>query len=214
MRLLFSCILILTAAAAAAVEIDIRFLDLAEESSSEMISDMIDLDLYPVGMEQADGSTYMMMFSGSEDMEVEDWKISAFPHDEINQGLSTLMEEGWMPVGFDMQNSLAMFLLLKIDADISSWGIIDVGIESEDLAGNFQRLFEQDMRPMDISVLDGRIYILAVESPMVVPGEGLIQSLPLDTEQTQAEILRRSEQGFIPWGLGLHNDSVLMLFLQ
>ncbi|GAB6090197.1 hypothetical protein [Spirochaeta dissipatitropha] len=192
----------------------ILFVDLAQEDGKAVIDQQIEKGLVPIGIEQADGTVYMLLFSSREQVGTDRYEIAVYPHNEVQQRLSARLQNGWTPVGFDMQENAAVFLYLEQESYTSRMNVVDIAIDPDALNENFSALFNQGFRPMDISIYNDRVYILSLDSALVTSRQGLIQAFPIDPELSGQGIQQTVDQGFTPWGLAIHRDEIFMLFLD
>lgn len=188
--------------------------DLAAEDGKAVIDRQVEQGLVPTGIEQVDGTIYMLLFSSREQVSTDTYEIAVYAHSEVQRGLAERLQSGWTPVGFDMQQDVAVFLFLEQESYTNRMNVVDIAIDPDALNENFTNLFRQGFRPMDISIYNNRVYILSLDSALISSRTGIIQSFSIDPELSAQGIQRTVNQGFVPWGLAIHEDEIFMLFLD
>ena len=147
-------------------------------------------------------------------LQAAEWNVTGYANTESAQkGLEQLIEQGEMPVGFDIDPEGTNFVL-SVSSDLRAGGVEIVRYEVEDaLGGYIQYTIEQGWMPFGLARTGQVMSILWVEIPLEVEEWRLAESA-LDINARAATINQFAEEGYSLWDVSAESDRMTYLFLK
>ena len=151
-----------------------------------------------------------------ESVSVPIWDILVQSNDdaEFLDQVRERLESGMLPVGLHLEAGLPPFVLygINLGADVESVALHR--FEDPDTTPQDLTAFIADgWLPMAISTPGGDLIALMVRSNIEVRDWGMA-FVPFDQQSIQAEINRRSDEGFSLWAISNWEDQAWLLFIQ
>lgn len=145
------------------------------------------------------------------------WRLVVFPPGELDgaaSDISGIIEEGFMPVGLEIEPSSETTLLFVQagDAEVQGWAITDY-LDWNQLEAEITATIRQGFVPMDISRYGDALGVLWVRMDLPIAGWRIHAAE--NTAAERADTLNRfQEQGFSLWGVSLYQDLLWYLFIR
>jgi len=144
------------------------------------------------------------------------WLLGRHPlDDQLEPTISGNIENGYVPVGLDMQaGDVAVLYLLTDDIEFERWTIQRVD-DAREIDATVTAWLQEGWMPLDLSLVPGGVAFLFVETAHEIDS-WRIEVVPAETETVEAMYGEYQANGYVPYGLAAdpEREQFWILFLR
>ena len=145
------------------------------------------------------------------------WRLVRHPFDFDKAGteISALCNEGYLPVGMEIDEGRSIFIFYVEDESMpfNEWTIHQFNDLSK-LETEFTSRLKDGWVPMDISKTPLAFYTFFVKTDIVKIGGWRLATSGLENDQIEERINEFASQGFSPWGLSISQGLIWHLLIN
>jgi hypothetical protein len=183
----------------------------AESQIDAMCSD----GFLPVGMEVDEGRAISVIYAENADIPFTVWLLHHITDPgALEEQLSRLMLDGWLPMGFSRSGSGLYFLLVKADVEISSWRIATSSPLASDIEETLETYTDQGFVPYGVSLFEDLVWLLFLKTERDEPRDVSLAMYENEEQAITDGLYWATVQGKMPWGLMVQNERVSILYLH
>ena len=143
-------------------------------------------------------------------------KIVAHPFDldKAKEEISASCAEGYLPVGLEVIDGVAIHVLYVKDDRLpfKEWFLYQL-TDPENLEGAVSYIIKNGWVPLDLAKTGVRLYLMFVRADVEVKAWRITRGEP-DIDSIKAKGAYFEQEGFYPWGLSIDEDSAWHLLLK
>ena len=189
------------------------------DSAQGEISETIENGYIPAGMEVDPSGQITVMYLASFDVIPERWILETYEPEQVNDGITERLLQGWNPLGFSVLDGTLSVMYGSGGQDVSAWRIHESELDPSQLSGTIERYQNDGFALVDLSVdpADDVVWYLFVEQEGRSGGPGsqfFINAYPIG-EDTAAGITRDFTEGRgVPFAYAAGSAVALTVFVD
>jgi len=185
------------------------------EEAKSQIDAMCNDGFLPVGVEVDEGRAINVIYAEREDIPFSAWLLHHITDFAVmEEQLSRLMLDGWLPMGLSRSGSGLYLLLLKADIEISSWRITTSTPLASAIEEALKAYTEQGFTPHGISLYEDRVWFLFLKTERDERRNVSVVMYENEEKALTDGLYWATAQGMTPWGLMVQNERVGILYLH
>lgn len=182
------------------------------------VSEVVRQGYIPVGIDitydDDDVELLNILFILDPTITFDDWMINYYySNDELEAGVTELMDQGWLAKDVSFAGSLAAVLFLKMEHTAEAWWIEFTEFTDENMVDTVNHwVNDEGYTPYGLSGFNEELWLLFVKFPSIPFTEWLIEWYNFD--EYEDGIYEAIGEDYVPWGLMVRNGFVYILYLK
>lgn len=173
----------------------------------------------PVGIEFLTGSS---PYRGAYVLYIKDGRITLTDYefrwydnpDEAASNISLRLEAGYIPSEISFDGSVMTVLYLKMRPLFTGWRLDDLPLRHADMEKLYKDNAADGFLPRGITSWNDQAWVLSLAGGNELAREYRMVSFELDDEAVKDGVDAVTAEGWTPWGLMVHEDSLTVLFFR
>lgn len=186
------------------------------EELKKEINEFLANGYVPVGMDVTPDGTLSLVYALNTWFEYENWAIQEFTDlDNLNAELTTVLQEGWVPVAMSATDDGLQMFLLKTDIEVSAWEIAVGPLSVDSAVSTLESWRDEGYTPWAITLTpDDEVWYLFLEQSHVSEDAVLFNGFENTEEAITEGINEDIEERWYPWGMMRGEDSTFFQYLR
>ena len=185
------------------------------EETKRQIDEVCSQGFMPVGLEVDEGRAINILYVEDSSIPFKNWLIYRVSDpSKMESEYSSLIQDGWLPMGISRSGSGLYVLFIKTDRSILSWRITQSGILSSQIDEVLTSYASQGFNPYGISLFEDKVWFLFLKTEKGNLGKAYVSTYRNEESSIRDGIAGDTAQGRYPWGLMIQGPLVSVLYLQ
>ncbi|MFW5807374.1 MAG: hypothetical protein ACOCWU_06870 [Spirochaetota bacterium] len=187
-----------------------------DESLRREISEFLRNGYVPVGMESEPDGTLRVLYALNTWFEFSNWAIQEFTElDNLNAEMSTVIQEGWLPMAMSATDDGLQVLFIETDVEIDAWQIAVGPLSVDSALSTLESWREDGYTPWAITLApDDEVWYLFLETD-AVPNRAVLFNGYENSESAITEGINEDiGEAWYPWGLMRGDETTFIQYLR
>ena len=170
----------------------------------------------PVGMDVTPDGTLSILYALNTWFEFTNWAIQEFTNlDNLNAEMSTVMNEGWVPMAMSATDDGLQVLFIEAQLDIEEWRIAVGPLSSESALATLESWKNDGYTPWAITLTpEEEVWYLFLKQSTIPTSGVLFNGFRNDQQSITAGLNRDVTGNWYPWGLMRGDKTTFVQYLR